>query len=36
MPITIYDPSEPMEDLGNYDMTAGLGRTYRCYFRKRL
>ncbi len=23
MPITVYDPSEPMEDMTNYDMTAG-------------
>ena len=31
MPITIYDPSEPMQPMTDYDMTSGLGRTYRYY-----
>jgi beta-glucosidase len=36
MPITIYDPNEPMQSLGDYNMTDGLGRTYRYYTGKTL
>ena len=36
MPVTIYDPSEPIKSLGDYNMTDGLGRTYRYYTGKTL
>jgi beta-glucosidase len=36
MPITIYDPTEPMQPISDYNMTSGLGRTYRYYTGKTL